>query len=64
MGVDRFRHVSRWDHPFGPQEQDDLLDRLESGEVLLFEGLRFALTRQSRVCSPRAFPMGTPRMSR
>ncbi len=44
MGVDRFRHVSRWDHAFGPQEQDDLLDRLESGRVLLFEGLRFALT--------------------
>ncbi len=44
MGVDRFRHVSGWNHAFGPQEQDDLLDRLESGRVLLFEGLRFALT--------------------
>ena len=44
MGVDRFQHVSRWDYAFGAQEQGDLLDRLESGQVLLFEGLRFALT--------------------
>ncbi len=44
MGVDRFKHVSRWDQAFAPQEQDDLLDRLENGQVLLFEGLRFALT--------------------
>ena len=43
MGVDRFEHVSRWDHAFGAQEQGNLLDRLESGQVLLFEGLRFAL---------------------
>lgn len=43
MGVDRFQHVSRWDHAFGAQEQGNLLDRLESGQVLLFEGLRFAL---------------------
>ncbi|HTS54525.1 MAG TPA: Kdo hydroxylase family protein [Burkholderiales bacterium] len=44
MGVDRFPHVSRWDHAFDPQEQDDLLDRLENGQVLLFDGLRFALS--------------------
>jgi 3-deoxy-D-manno-oct-2-ulosonic acid (Kdo) hydroxylase len=44
VGVDRFNHVSRWDQAFGPQDQDDLLDRLENGRVLLFEGLRFALT--------------------
>lgn len=44
MGVDRFKHVSRWDQAFAPQEQDDLLNRLENGQVLLFEGLRFALT--------------------
>ena len=44
MGVDRFQNVSRWDHAFGPQEQVQLLDRLESGQVLLFDGLRFAMT--------------------
>jgi hypothetical protein len=43
VGVARFRDVSRWDHAFGPGEQDDLLDKLENGQVLLFEGLRFAL---------------------
>jgi len=43
VGVARFRDVSRWDHAFGPREQDDLLDKLENGQVLLFEGLRFAL---------------------
>ena len=49
MGVDRFQHVSHWDHAFGLQEQEDLLDRLESGRVLLFEGLRFAMTRAEQV---------------
>ena len=44
MGVDRIQHVSRWDHGFSPQEQADLLDRLESGQVLLFQGLCFAMT--------------------
>jgi hypothetical protein len=44
VGVDRFQNVSRWDHAFGPQEQGQLLDRLESGQVLLFDGLRFAMT--------------------
>ena len=43
MGVDRFRHVSRWDHAFDPPEREHLLDRLENGQVLLFEGLGFAL---------------------
>jgi hypothetical protein len=42
MGVDRLPHAS-WDHAFSRQEQDDLLDRLESGNVLLFERLRFEL---------------------
>jgi hypothetical protein len=41
--------VSRWDHGFGPEEQADLLDRLESGQVLLFEGLRFAMTGAEQV---------------
>jgi hypothetical protein len=49
MGVDRFQHVRRWDHGFGPQEQADLLERLENGQVLLFEGLRFAMTDAEQV---------------
>ena len=49
MGVDRFQNVSRWDHAFGPQEQVQLLDRLESGQVLLFDGLRFAMTSAEQV---------------
>jgi hypothetical protein len=49
VGVDRFQHVSRWDHGFGPQEQTDLLDQLESGQVLLFDGLRFAMTAAEQV---------------
>ena len=44
VSVDRFPHVRRWDHAFSAQEHDDLLDRLENGQVLLFEELRFALT--------------------
>ena len=44
MSVDRFPHISRWDYAFDPHEQEDLLDRLESGRVLLFDGLRFAFT--------------------
>lgn len=48
MSVDHFSHVTRWDHPFDPREQSDLLDRLESGQVLLFEGLRFAMTDAER----------------
>ena len=44
MGVAHFRHVRYWDHAFGQREQDDLLDQLESGQVLLFDGLRFILT--------------------
>lgn len=44
MGVAHLRHVRHWDHAFGQQEQDDLLDQLESGQVLLFDGLRFPLT--------------------
>ncbi len=49
MSVDRIQHVNRWDHGFGPHEQADLLDRLESGQVLLFEGLRFAMTDAEQV---------------
>jgi hypothetical protein len=44
VGVAQLRHVSHWDHAFGQQEQNDLLDQLENGQVLLFDGLRFALT--------------------
>ncbi len=48
MGVVRLQHASGWDHTFGPQKRDDLLDKLEDGQVLLFEGLRFALTGAER----------------
>ena len=44
MGVARFQHVSRWDHAFDEQQRAELLDQLESGQVLWFEGLSFALT--------------------
>src|SRR5262249_34648392 len=44
VSVCHFQQVSRWDHGFGPQEQTELLDRLESGQVLLFDILRFSLT--------------------
>lgn len=44
MGVARLRHVTQWDHAFDEQERAELLDQLENGQVLWFEGLRFALT--------------------
>jgi len=49
VGVDRFQHVNRWDYGFSSEEQTDLLDRLESGQVLLFDGLRFAMTDAEQV---------------
>ena len=48
MGVARFQDVTRWDHAFDQQQRAELLDQLESGQVLWFEGLSFALTEAER----------------
>ena len=43
MSIVRVQEVNRWDQAFSRQQQDQLLDLLEDGQVLLFENLRFAL---------------------
>jgi len=49
VGVARFRYVTQWDHAFDQQQRTELLDQLESGQVLWFEGLSFALTEAEQV---------------
>jgi len=44
VGVARFQHINQWDHAFDEQQRAELLDQLESGQVLWFERLSFGLT--------------------
>jgi hypothetical protein len=53
VGVVRVERVGSWDYGFSSHEQDHLLDRLEEGQVLLFERLDFSLSaEEQRLLAP------------